>query len=192
MSLDHDIGDLVARALAGHEIAWNALVDRYIPLVVAVARRYRLSVQDIEDVNATVWLRLVEHLGDVRKPCALPKWIVTTTRNECARLIRSRQRTTPVDPAALQEQETETCADDVDADLMRLERQQIIRDAFAELSDRDQELMRLLMADPPVPYAEISRRLGIAVGSIGPTRARCLQRMRETRAMQALSAGMLS
>jgi RNA polymerase sigma factor (sigma-70 family) len=179
MSRDHDIGELVARALGGDELAWSALVDRYIPLVLAVARSYRLGVHDIEDVNATIWLRLVEHLRDLRQPRALPKWIVTTTRNECVRLLRSRQRTTPVDPASLQDHETEACTDDVDAKLMRLERQQILRDAFAELSEHEQRLMRLLVVDPPVKYAEISRRLGIPMGSIGPTRARCLQKLRD-------------
>ena len=82
------LDDLVTRARAGDQASWNALVDRFLPLVNGVIRRFRLSSADADDVNQTVWLRLVEHLGDLREPRALPGWLVTTTRNEALRVIR--------------------------------------------------------------------------------------------------------
>ncbi len=89
---------LVSQAREGDQGAWNAIVERYLPLVCGLARRYRLSEADGDDVCQTVWLRLVEKLGDIREPAALPGWIATTTRNECLRVIAGRKRMTPVDP----------------------------------------------------------------------------------------------
>ena len=93
-----ELDDLVARARAGDQASWNALVDRFLPLVNSVIAKFRLSAADGDDVNQTVWLRLVEHLGDLREPRALPGWLVTTARNEALRVIRLRGRATPVDP----------------------------------------------------------------------------------------------
>jgi RNA polymerase sigma factor (sigma-70 family) len=170
---------LVQAAEHGDEAAWRALVDRYTPLVASVVQRYRLRGSDAEDVVQTVWLRLVEHLGDLREPRALPMWIITITRNESLRLIRTSQRTQPFDPT--DERETPTVAEqpDLDEALVRTQRHEALLAAFAELPDQQRELLLLLVAEPPVPYAEISQRLGIPVGSIGPTRARAIRRLRE-------------
>src|SRR3954447_426661 len=89
---------LVASALAGDAGAWNDLVDRYLPLVTAVIRRYRLSASDADDVNQTVWLRLVEHLDGLREPRALPGWLATTPRHEGLRLLKRGGRELVVDP----------------------------------------------------------------------------------------------
>ena len=171
---------LVQAAGEGDPGAWKSLVERYTPLVASVIVGYRLRGPDVEDVVQTVWLRLIEHLGDLREPRALPMWLITTARNECVRVLKAGQRTQLFDP--LEERDDLLRGEDVDLDerLLAAERHQLLLAAFGELPEHHRELLLLLMADPPVPYAEISSRLGIPVGSIGPTRARALQRLRET------------
>lgn len=183
----NSVDDLVTRARDGDQASWNALVDRYLPLVNAVIRRYRLSSADADDVNQTVWLRLVEHLGDLREPRALPGWLATTARNEALRVIRLRGRDTPADPQGVTF-ELRGERHDLDEDLIREERTQALRDGLRELPAARRELLELLMTDPPVSYDEISAQLGIPKGSIGPTRARALEQLRNTRAMRALVA----
>jgi RNA polymerase sigma factor (sigma-70 family) len=185
---DSPVPDLVRGARDGEQSAWNELVERYTPLVLSVVRGYRLQGSDTDDVVQTLWLRLVEHLGDIREPLALPGWIVTTARHECLRTLRLRQRTQPFDPLAttraseMAEIGVDGRPTDVDVvleDLTQASRHEALLRAFAALSDSQRELLLLLMTDPPTAYAEISRRLGIPVGSIGPTRKRALQRLRE-------------
>jgi len=179
------LDDLVTRARADDQASWNALVDRFLPLVNGVIRRFRLSSADADDVNQTVWLRLVEHLGDLREPRALPGWLVTTTRNEALRVIRLRGRAIPVDP---QGGTLEHLAEQPDSDeeLIRDERSRALRAGLQELPAGRRELLELLLTDPPISYDEISAKLGIPKGSIGPTRARALEQLRNTRAMRAL------
>jgi RNA polymerase sigma factor (sigma-70 family) len=181
---------LVAAAAAGEATAWHELVDRYTALVLSVVRRHRLQDDDAEDVVQTLWLRLVEHLGELREPAALPGWIATTTRNECLRVIRGRRVIPASDPfeqrsaaGAGVEQET------LDTTMLEAERHEALLVALAELPDRQRALLTLLIEDPPVPYEEVSARLGIPVGSIGPTRARALARVRSHPAVQALLDG---
>ena len=174
------VTELVAAAVRGDQGAWNALVQMYLPLVMSVIRRYRLRDKDAEDVSQTVWLRLVEHLEDIREPRALPMWIITTTKHEALHLLKTGRRTTPVDPLGPSELEEEADTVDLDDDLLRAERQQVLREGLAALPAQSRELLVLLVADPPLSYAEIGRRLNMPVGSIGPTRARCLVKLRET------------
>lgn len=181
------LDDLVSRARAGDQAAWNAIVDRFLPLVNGVISRFRLSSQDADDVNQTVWLRLVEHLDDLREPRALPGWLSTTCRNEALRVIRLRGRDSLTDP---QGTTFERLGDDtaLDERLLLEERAQALRDGLAELPAARRELLELLMTDPPLSYDEISAKLGIPKGSIGPTRARALEQLRNTTAMSALVA----
>ena len=174
---------LVRAAAKGDERAWNILVERYLPLVYSVIRRYQLSAGDAQDVSQTLWLRLVEHLDDVRDPRALPGWIAVTTRNESIRLLKARGRTVNVDPATSRQFDRRAEQSELDEDLLRVERNQMLRDGLDELLPKQRELLLLLVADPPLSYQEISRMLDIPVGSIGPTRARYLQRLRSTSAM---------
>jgi RNA polymerase sigma factor (sigma-70 family) len=181
------LADTVAAARGGDHGAWDSLVERYMPLVLGVAVRFRLSAEDVADVSQAVWLRLVEHLDDIREPRALPGWIVTTTHNEALRLLRARRRTVPVDPQT----GTTPLDEPVDGaelveDLLRLERHQALRDGLRELRPGHRALLLLLLSDPPLSYDEISRRLGMPKGSIGPTRARCLEELRGTSALRAL------
>ncbi|MEU7959331.1 RNA polymerase sigma factor [Micromonospora humida] len=177
---------LLSAAARGDESAWAELVRRYTPIVYAVIRAYDLSRYDAADVNQTVWLRLVEQLGRVREPEALPGWLATTTRRECYRLSRVSRRSHPVDPydQALEGQyglsrELAAMAPAPDDELLRAERRQALRAGFVQLPSRCQALLALLTADPPVSYREVAERLGVPIGSIGPTQARCLRRLRE-------------
>ena len=177
--------ELVNAAAKGDQGAWDLIVKRYLPLVYSVIGKFGLSRSDAQDVNQTVWLRLVEHLDDIRDPGALPGWIGVTTRNEALRLLRSRRRTVQVDPMSSQVFDDQPQSPSIDEDLLRSERRQVLREALAELPQKQRELLLLLVADPPVSYTEISKRLAIPMGSIGPTRARCLKRLRATSTLKA-------
>ena len=179
-----EVSRLVRASASGSETAWNELVRRYSPLVMAVTRTYQLTADDAKDVSQTVWLRLVENLANLREPDALPGWLATTTQRECIRQLRQGRRVLPVDPhtdGALQLCE----AVDPDTDILRAELHQALRDGLADLPARDQALLKLRAADPPKSYEEISQILGMPVGSIGPTLRRSLDRLRDTSAMRA-------
>jgi RNA polymerase sigma factor (sigma-70 family) len=181
-----DLVELVLAAKKGNMTAWNSLIRRYTPLVGSITRRYRLSLNDAEDVSQLVWLRLFENLTRLREPRALPGWIRTTTKNEALRLLASGRRVEPVDPSVLVAQaiggvEEGTGAD---GDLLRVERDRAILNGLAELTPDHRNLLILLHAEPRASYREISRTLGMPPGSIGPTRARCLNKLRNTRAVQ--------
>jgi RNA polymerase sigma factor (sigma-70 family) len=182
-----EVSRLVRASANGSETAWNELVRRYSPLVLAVARSYQLTADDAKDVSQTVWLRLVENLANLREPDALPGWLATTTQRECIRQLRQGRRVLPVDPhtdGALQQCPTV----DPDTDILRAELHQALRDGLTELPERDQALLKLRAADPPKSYEEISQFLGMPIGSIGPTLRRCLDRLRETSAVRAYLA----
>ena len=183
-----DVVLLVAAAHQGDEDAWGEIVDRYTPLVVSVVLRYRLSSTELQDVAQTVWLRLIEHLGDLREPRALPMWLITTAKREALRQVKASSRARPTDPQDDGWAGLFVIEDDQDADLVRDERRAALLEGFATLSPRQRELLLILSEDPPVPYAEISRRTGIPVGAIGPTRARAVERLRRTPSVQQLVA----
>ncbi|SDO36947.1 RNA polymerase sigma factor, sigma-70 family [Nakamurella panacisegetis] len=183
------ITDLVVRGARGDQEAWNSIVDRYLPLVTSVIRRCRVTEEDREDVSQTVWLRLVENLGRIRDPQALPAWIIRTTRNEALRVLRQRARAVPVDPIDGPDLDARPDPDEIDREILRQERAQALRDGLAELSVGQRNLLLLLVADPPLSYETISRRVGMPVGSIGPTRARYLAKLRSTPAVRALVSG---
>ena len=180
------VAALVIRARDGDERAWAALVERYAPLIWSLCRRYRLDTTKTADVGQNVWLLLVSHLGKIRDPAALPGWLATTTRRECQRVLSKAQ----VPHAARHEPDAENIpdgqAETIERALLAAERHAALREAFTHLSPRDQQLIALLIEDPPVPYAQISTRLGIPVGSIGPNRRRCLDKLRHHPAIAKL------
>jgi RNA polymerase sigma factor (sigma-70 family) len=188
---DPVVTDLVTKAANGDRQAWDALVDRYAPLIWSICRRHRLDNADAEDVGQAVWLHLVEHLGSLRDPAALPGWLTTTTRRECCR-VRRAARHLRDDGDVLEKMPDEQTAT-AEHELVAAERNAVIREAFARLPQGDQRLLALLLADPPVRYTEISARLGIPVGSIGPNRRRSLNKLRcdpaITRLISAQTAG---
>jgi RNA polymerase sigma factor (sigma-70 family) len=183
---DDPVATLVMHARAGDDRAWAGLVDRYAPLIWSICRRYGLGAVDAQDVGQSVWLHLVNHLGRIREPAAIPGWLATTTRRECQRVLSTAR----LPHAAGQELDREDVADDlaatVDHLLLEAERHAALREAVAHLSALDRRLIALLVEDPPVPYAEISARLGIPIGSIGPYRGRCLDKLRHHPAIAAL------
>lgn len=173
---------LVRSASLGDPVAWEKIVDRYASLVVAVCRRFRLGDADLYDVSQTVWLRLIEHLPALREPKALPGWLITTAKRECLRVVELSARQTFLD----EPNNLTACNDDLDAELLAAERRIALHEALAALPPAWRDLMTLLLRDPPIGYLEISRRLGIPVGSIGPTRARCIERIRSVGSVAAL------
>jgi RNA polymerase sigma factor (sigma-70 family) len=180
---------LVARAGQGEQSAWDEIVERFAPLVWSICRRFRLSEVDAHDVGQNVWLRLVEYLPSLREPAALPGWLATTTRRECIRA----QRVSWQNDKQLAQPEFDRPADEettqVDRWIIAHERDSALRTAFAELGQRCQDLLALLMRDPPLSYASISADLSIPVGSIGPSRARCLNQLRGSPAVAQLVDG---
>lgn len=185
--MDEPVAELLAGAAEGDAAAWERLVDRFAGLVWSVARAHGLSPADAADVSQTVWLRLVEHLGRIRDAERLPGWLSTTTRNESLRVLRNQQRQVPADDPFGEDADDDD-ASAVDAALLARERDSLVWAAFERLSTPCQLLLRLLMADPPPSYQEIGETLGMPVGSIGPTRARCLERLRATPEISRITA----
>jgi RNA polymerase sigma factor (sigma-70 family) len=177
---DPSVIALVDRVAGGDQEAWNELIDRYAPLVWSICTRYRLSRPDIDDVAQTVWLLLVEHIDTLREPAALPGWLATTTRNECLKIQRAARRN-DLDGLPPEDQ---LPAEDSDAmieqEIMQAERNAAFRAAWRELTEECHRLLALLMTDPPLGYKKISERLVVPIGSIGPTRGRCLDRLRKS------------
>jgi len=177
-SLDSsDVARLVRRAAEGDRQAWERLIDQFARLIWSITGEFRLAESDAADVAQTTWLRLLEHIDRIEYPDRVGSWLAATARNECLRSIAARKRVvlghedTDLDSAVAQEP-------DIDARLLADERAQVVQDAMSSLPRRWQRLLELLMADPPVSYAEISDQLGLPIGSIGPTRGRCLDRLR--------------
>ncbi len=185
---DRTVVALVARVSAGDQSAWDELVERYSPLVWSICVRYRLSRPDVDDVGQSVWLLLVEQVGKLREPAALPGWLATTTRRECMRVLNATRRN---DGAGLPPEDQlpeDPDAAEIDKAILDAERNAALRAAFAELPNSCREILSMLITDPPHNYADISAKLGVAVGSIGPTRARCLDRLRRSPHLTALLA----
>jgi len=176
-SLSNDVTVLVKGAAGGDQAAWDALVARYTNLLWSVARGYRLDRGDAADVVQVAWLRLVEHLPRLRDPERVGAWLATTVRRECLQVIAQRRRGVTVDDDVLDR--LPDTADPVDAALLAAEEVRELWAAFARVPERCQRLLRILMADPPPSYSEAAEALEMPVGSIGPTRARCLDRLRD-------------
>jgi RNA polymerase sigma factor (sigma-70 family) len=178
--------ELVSRARTGDKLAWDELVERYSPLIWSICRRHRLNDEDAKDVGQNVWLHLVNQLDKIRNPAALPGWLVTTTQRECARVLRRVRGIHQVgyvpDVENLPEEQGLTAEQEV----LAAERHTALREALEDLPAAWRQLIAMLTTDPPVPYAEVGAMLGIAVGSIGPTRARCLDWLRNHPAIAAL------
>jgi RNA polymerase sigma factor (sigma-70 family) len=171
---DDDLVQVVREARAGANEAWEILLERFGGLVAAIARRCRLSDADVAEVCQTTWMRLVENLDRIEQPERLGAWLATTSRRESIR-IASRQ-------AAVSATETlsllaDSEADPLDAALLREEQARAIRMAAERLSPRCQRLLGLLMSDDDLPYKEIAEQLSMPIGSIGPTRGRCLEHL---------------
>jgi RNA polymerase sigma factor (sigma-70 family) len=169
---------LVLAAAAGDQRAWDELVERFGGLVWAIARAHRLGPADAADVSQTTWLRLVEHLHRLRDPDHVGGWLATTARHECLRVIRRANREMPDDRLDTELDAVGEPAPSPESVVLSNERRRMLWQALNRLSARCQLLLRALAASPDSSYAEVSAALAMPVGSIGPTRARCLEHLR--------------
>lgn len=179
-----EVGGLVRAAAAGDAAAWTAIVERFSGLVWAVTRGHRLGPDDAADAFQTTWLRLAEHLDRIAHPERVGAWLATTARRESLRIARASTRFIPADDTTLHqlghvdEYSPEQALLDSEQAMLDSERARQLWRAFRKLSIRCQTLLRVLMATPPPSYAEVAAALDMPVGSIGPTRARCLDGLR--------------
>jgi len=172
---DHEA--LLKAASAGDQAAWDTLVGRYNRLLWAIARGYRLDPAATADVVQTTWLRLVENLDRIHEPARLAGWLATTIRRECLQALRRSRRETPATTPEYLADAPDN-ARELDADLLDDERDAALWRVFGGLSDQCQSLLRVLMATPPPAYAEVAAALDMPIGTIGPTRGRCLAHLR--------------
>jgi RNA polymerase sigma factor (sigma-70 family) len=182
-----EVAALVASAAAGDRLAWAHLVEEFQGLLWAVARAHRLGYADAADVIQTTWMRLVEHLDSILHPHLVGAWLATTARRECLRVLRKSSRELPCEEL----REPEADAPEIDGDLLRAEREAAVWAAFSRLRESDQALLRTLVADPPPSYDEVSAALGMPRGSIGPTRARALERLQRELCREGFSDSLI-
>lgn len=171
-----DNAALLDAARNGDQTAWDTLVAEYNNLVWSIARGYRLETADAHDAVQMTWLRLVENLNRLKDPERLAGWLATTARRECLQLLRKSGRERPAGDDMMLD--VPDSAAPVDAALLVNERDAALWRAFRSIGERCQRLLRVLMASPPPSYQEVSAALGIAIGTIGPTRQRCLEQLR--------------
>lgn len=179
--------DLVQRCRDGEQSAWNTLVRRYQRLIYTVPRRAGLSEDQAADVFQVVFSRLFEHLDRLDDPARVQAWLVTTAKRESLRVLELSRRVVDLTPAAGTADDDGTdpldrfaseapLAEDL---LSELQQQHQLRRAVTQLDERSRRFVELLfLQDEPLPYSEVAARLGIAEGSIGPTRSRCLEKLR--------------
>lgn len=187
-----DAGQLVTRAADGDEAAWQRLVELFSGLVWSVTRAFRLANADAADVFQTTWLRLAEHIRRIDHPDRVGAWLATAARRECLQYLRSSGRAIPTDDLHRLEG-TPVLDNPAEEAILAAEREQedaaravALWRAVDRLPARCHELLRVLMASPPPSYAEVAAALGLPVGSIGPTRARCLRTLRENLAASGI------
>ncbi len=180
------VNDLVTSAEKGDKRAWDALVERYAPLIWSICRGHRLSSADADDVGQRVWLQLVSQLDKVRDPAALSDWLATTTHRESGSIRRATRRSQAPGPVLDAGHIPDQQAGVIEQELLAAERHAALHEAFTRLPPCCQRLIAVLIEDPPVPDAQISARLGTPVGSIGPSRSRCLKKLRRDPAIAAL------
>src|SRR5580692_735468 len=169
---------LVSECIGGSEEAWRALIFKYKNLIFSIPVKYGFSTDDATDIFQAVCLDLLSQLPQLREVQALPKWIMQITAHKCFHRKQQQQRTEVLDPSAQEFQKsTPSRAQEI---LQEAEDEHILRQAMAALPPRCRELVHMLFYDEPVrPYQEIAATLGIAVGSIGFIRQRCLGRLRK-------------
>ena len=173
---DTELVLVVEQARAGGNAAWETLVERFGGLVAAIARRCRLNDADVAEVCQTTWLRLVENLDRIEQPERIGAWLATTSRRESLRIATRQTAVSASDAVYLMADED---AYPLDTELLREEQARMVRMAAERLSPRCQRLLGVLMSDDDLPYKTIAEQLRMPIGSIGPTRGRCLDHLRE-------------
>ena len=189
--IDVELAGTVKEAISGSQEAWNLLVERFSGLVWSIARSQLLDISDASDVSQTVWLRLAEHIGVLREPEHVDAWLAVTARHEAQRVQKRRQFQVPVSYERLLRL-PEANPRHPEAEVIAAEESETLWRAFALLGEACRTLLRMLITDPPPSYAVVSETLGLPIGSIGPTRSRCLNHLREqfeTDAVQTRQTG---
>ena len=169
-----ELVELVRAARTGDDRAWEQLYDRFSPMLRGIARCYRLSPSDIDDVLQNSWLRLFDHIDGIREPSAVAGWLATTTRRECLRLLQVPLREAPTADLELGEHSD---AANPERELLAAEQRVILGRALATLPERHRKLMTMIVAQPDTDYEQLSALLEMPVGSIGPIRGRSLARL---------------
>jgi RNA polymerase sigma factor (sigma-70 family) len=168
---------LVKECLSGNEAAWSQLIDKYKALIYSIPVKYGLSQHEAADVFQATCMELLVRLPELREPRALPKWLMQVAHHECYRLKRLNQRVVSRDAEPdLPEPETPAIAESL---VQQTQEEQMLRDAMAALTPQCRRLVELLFFETPArPYTEVASELGLAVGSIGFTRQKCIERLR--------------
>lgn len=181
-----ETAELVAAARAGDGAAWRRLVARYDGVLAARVRRFRLGPEDAQDVIQTTWLIALQNLHRLEHDDRLGGWLGTVATRECLRLLRRRREVCTADPAVIDRPVDNVAA--ANREFARSWLSRTLDEVVGELPAPHRDLFHALTADAAPPYAEVARRLGRPVGSIGPSRARCFRRLRgmlETRGIGA-------
>jgi len=171
--------ELVTKARDGDQEAWRQLVARIKNVIWKTVNGFRLGRGDAEDAFAATLFRLAEHIDTIREPERLAGWVATTARNESLAILRRNRRAIALDPTDA------ITSGDHESRLVDDELKQAIHQSFNQLSEGCQQLLRLLTTDPPLAYDEIAVVLDMPMGSIGPNRQRCLERLRSARPLRA-------
>src|ERR1700739_4782288 len=168
---------LVKECLAGSEEAWSLLIEKYKALIYSIPVKYRLPPQEAADVFQATCAELLARLPELREPRALPKWLMQVAHHQCFRWKRQQQRLVSRDTEpGLPVPETPAIAESL---VQQTQEEQFLREAMAALSPQCRRLVELLFFETqPRPYAEVAAELGLAVGSIGFTRQKCIERLR--------------
>ncbi len=170
----NDLQTLVSAARAGDNLAWSQLVDRFERMLRSVARSYRLSPHDVDDAVQATWIKLYEHIDQIRDHDAIAGWLATTIRRESLRLLQTHVREVLTDEIELTSGDAH---DTPERALLQAERRHVLQRALATLPDRQRRLLTLIATDTASDYRQISSTLDMPIGSIGPIRARSLARL---------------
>lgn len=168
---------LVKECLSGNEAAWSLLIDKYKALIYSIPIKYNLPPQEAADVFQATCVELLVRLPELREPRALPKWLMQVAHHECYRVKRLSQRVVSRDS---EENPTEPEIPPIAESLVvQTQEEQMLREAIATLTPQCRRLLEMLFFETPSrPYAEVASELGLALGSIGFTRQKCIERLR--------------
>lgn len=180
------VGAVAVQASIGDERAWEELVRRFDGMIGATGRRHRLLPADVAELRQTVWLRLLEHLGRVEQPQRVGGWLATTAHRESLHILAGASRCAPGGTEVFDER-SDAASPGVDAHFLAEEDADILRLAFARLRPHCRRLLGLLVSEDPLPYKELAALLEMPVGSIGPTRGRCLEHLRKLVAEEGMA-----
>lgn len=178
---------LVEECLAGAEEAWSVVVDKYKNLIYSIIVKYQFSAEESADIFQMVWLDAYNDLPKLRKKDALKSWLISLSTHQCYHFKQKQKRQDFHETGEFRPEDLEEQISEEPSFVDQLERDQLVREAIFALSLRCREMIELLFfTSPPLPYKEVAERLGLATGSIGFVRGRCLQRLQKNLEKQGL------